>query len=122
MIFHHKCLDVPGEMVYNHQYILHHQLLLCCYGDFHSNIIYVDKLHRFSSDNGLHQQELSFSLVLNAPVTIGYGFDQVLGHARPPKVFFHQTQSSIPALVPRTMVTNIDSGLVLSHQENKAWG
>ena len=122
MIFRHKCLDIPGEMVYDNQYILHHQFLFCCYGDFHSNVVNVDQLHRFSADNRLHWWELSFSLVLDALATIGYGFNQGLGHTRQPKAFLHQTQCVITALVPHTMVANINCGLTLSHGDFKDRG
>ena len=78
MVFRNECLHIVGKVVYYDQYVLHYRLLVCCYGDFHSDIIDVDQFHRLSADDRLHQWKLALCLVLNTPATVGYSSQQGL--------------------------------------------
>ena len=83
MVFGNECLHISGEVIYNHQHVPHYGLLVCCYGDFHSDVIDVDQFHRLGADDRLHRWELALCLILNTSPTVGYGFQQGLGHTRP---------------------------------------
>ena len=80
MVFGNKCLHKAGEVIYDHQHVPHYRLLVCCYGDFHSDVIDVDQFHWLGADDRLHRWELAVHFVLNTSPTVGYGFQQGLGH------------------------------------------
>ena len=79
----------------------------------------MDQFYRLGTDDGRHWWELTFCLVLDTSSAIGYSLEQGLGHAWPPKTFFHKTQGSIPALMSHPTVTTINSSLPSSHWDNK---
>ena len=119
VVLGHECLHITCKMVYNHKHILHYGLLVCHYRNFHPNVVYVDEFHWFSTDDRLHQRELTLSLVLNTSPTVGYGFQQGLGHARPPESLFHEAQDAVTALVFHTMVAAINGSLPIRSQNDK---
>ena len=45
MVFGDECLHIAGEVIYDHQHVPHYGLLVCCYSDFHSDVIDVDQFH-----------------------------------------------------------------------------
>ena len=76
MVFGDECLHIVGEVIYNHQHVPHYGLLVCCYGDFHSDIIDVDQFHWLGEDDRLHRWEVALQLILNTSPTVSYGFQQ----------------------------------------------
>ena len=119
MVFGNECLHISGEVIQCHQHIPHHGLLVCCYGDFHSDVIDVDQFHQLSTDDRLHRWELAFCLVLNTSPTVGYGLQQGLGHTWPPKSFFHQAQSAVTALMSSTTVATVYGSLPVHSRDHK---
>ena len=121
MILHYECLNVSREMVHNHQHVFYYGFLVSGYSDLHAHIVYVDQFHRLSADDRLHRWELALGLVLNTSPAVCYGFQENLGHARPPEAFLHQAQCAVLALVSGTTVASIDSSLSVIGWDHKNW-
>ena len=117
MVLGNECLYISGKVIYHHQHIPYHGLFVHCYCDLHSDIIDVDQFHQLSADNRLHGWELALCLVLNTSPTVSYDLQQGLGHTRPPKLFFHQAQSAVMALMSSTTVATIYGSLPVHSQD-----